>query len=125
MKAKQKKVQKVYSSIQVLEYIGVEDVTLATIQGFEPYQGLPENVMVIDSLGNKNVKSVKWEPFKENEFDKIGLIIKEGTIEGTNLKAKAHIRIASKDISKSINISKQVTGFNYPNRFCKFYKWYW
>ncbi|MCU9936383.1 hypothetical protein ONA23_05190 [Mycoplasmopsis cynos] len=104
----------------MLEYIGVEDVTLATIQGFEPYQGLPENVMVIDSLGNKNVKSVKWEPFKENEFDKIGLIVKEGTIEGTNLKAKAHIRIASKDISKSINISKQVTGFNYPAAFASF-----
>lgn len=86
-------------------------------QGFDPE--LPNVVNTKDNFGKELESSVIWESFNENQFNSLNEIIEiTETIVNTNVKVKAKILVTNK-IGDG-NISRQVTGFDYPAAFAGF-----
>ncbi|MBU4692928.1 hypothetical protein KQ876_01740 [Mycoplasma sp. CSL7491-lung] len=110
----------VYATVSIYDYVKVEEITLNTIKGFEPYQ-LPDIVLVTDNLGNKVTKTVTWDKFTQSNLESSEDYSIFGTIDGVeDLKAKLNINVVPEKEGDYLNISKQVTGFDYPAAIASF-----
>ncbi|QKT05380.1 glycoside hydrolase family 2 TIM barrel-domain containing protein [Mycoplasma sp. OR1901] len=110
----------VYATVSVYDYVKVEPITVKTIKGFEPYQ-VPDIVLVSDNLGNKITKTVTWDKFTTSNLNSNEDYIVEGTIDGVkNIKAQLNVSVVPEKEGEFLNISKQVTGFDYPAAIASF-----
>ena len=94
--------------IVVRGIIGVEQISLVAVVGTTP--GLPGQINVYKSDGSEELANVSWNLEGVSFEGEAGTIIKvEGTVEGTDLKAVASVRLAAATVSTTnmaLNTSK-------------------
>ncbi|QGZ97577.1 DUF4982 domain-containing protein [Mycoplasma sp. NEAQ87857] len=109
--------QEIYLTIVVKDYVSVDAIAATTAIGLEPYN-VPTQVTVYDSDGTSYVKDVVWDEFTTEELTTEGSKVHYGTINGTNLKAILNLRVATS--TQNQDITRQVTGFDYPAAIASF-----
>lgn len=97
--------------------VAIEHVSFAILQKQTPK--LPEKLTVYFSDGTEQQADVIWADIPSEKVGKVGVFDVEGTIEGIDLKAKAHIRVTD-EVGGQQNISRAKKGYEYPKAEASF-----
>lgn len=90
-------------SVRVI--FGIKEVNIETSVGIKP--DLPKVVITEKDDGTFGVADVIWDNINTSEYKKTGMFKVEGTVNGTNIKAFANVKVQSSDYNitvKSDNI---------------------
>ncbi|AZU64326.1 Ig-like domain-containing protein [Neobacillus mesonae] len=90
--------------------VAVKPYSTATKVGVQPV--LPEKATLLYSDETTKAAAVTWDEIASDKLAKEGQIVVEGSVEGTDLKAKAYVRVTNE--VKSVNIMLQEQGSAYP-----------
>ena len=97
--------------------LAVERVTMAVLKGKTPE--LPKEVTVYFSDGTEQMTAVNWGDIPLENIETIGVFELEGSLKGTNMKAKAKIRVTD-EVGGEQNISRAKNGYEYPKAEASF-----
>ncbi|WP_406613472.1 sugar-binding domain-containing protein [Mycoplasma corogypsi] len=106
--------QKVFASILVSKLQYTETVYTTSVQGFLPE--LPQWVLTYDNFGNQKVINVVWEKLNNSQFSRLNQVVKiTGKLVGLDQEVEANVLVVPK--LEDENVSRAVTGFEYPAIF--------
>lgn len=108
---------KAEAKVSVKGALAVENVTMAVLKGKK--LDLPKEVTVYFSDATEQQTAVTWEDIPTEKLEAIGIIELEGSVKGTELKAKAKIRVTD-EIGGEQNISRAKNGYEYPKAEASF-----
>ena len=100
--------------VTVEGFLTAEEVSLAVPKG-EKIK-LPATVRTYHSDGSVQYKEVAWDAVAADATAQAGKVEVTGTVQGLNLRTKAHIRVSEQTVQNK-NISKQWTGSELPAAF--------
>ncbi|MFZ7946200.1 Ig-like domain-containing protein [Neobacillus sp. 19] len=96
--------------VTVKGIVAVKPVSTATKVGVRPL--LPDKATLLYSDETTKDVNVSWEEIHADKFAKEGRFVVEGSVEETDLKANAFVRVTNE--SKPVNIMLPAQGSTYP-----------
>lgn len=108
---------KVIARVIVKGMSALQNISVATGVSVEPI--LPETIKAYYTDGTVNDVTVNWKEYDRSLLNKIGTFVVEGVVEGTDILAKATIRVSS-DTIKGDNIARARNGFDLPMAIASF-----
>lgn len=99
------------ANVVVKGALAVEHLSMAVLRNQSP--SLPESLTVYFSDDTQEQMVVQWDDIDEGLLSALGTFELEGAVEGTQLTAKASIRVTDQ-IGSERNIARAKEGYDYP-----------
>ncbi|MBO0600619.1 Ig-like domain-containing protein [Sporosarcina sp. E16_3] len=102
---------KAIAEVTVKGVVAIKNITKGVLRNQLPE--LPNELEVYYSDGTEGLLKVKWEEIPLDRIDIEGIFDLEGSVETTQIKAKAQIRVTD-EVGGEQNISRAKNGYDYP-----------
>ncbi|MGL5380604.1 Ig-like domain-containing protein, partial [Clostridium sp.] len=102
---------KAMAQVEVKGEVGISNISTVTLVNEEPV--LPGEVTVYYSDNSEAKMPVAWDEISEEAYAEVGTFTVSGTVEGSNLKATATVRVSDEAV-EGLNITRFQNGYDYP-----------